>query len=280
MKHLEGVQKDGLKRLVGRRAFRLVRVLQTRFCAFNDLVGERVPEVVVEVLGGEMERERIQMFLHSRLYLGELREMFLVGGGELHGLRHRGGPVLLHEPRGLPFLRRDGPIATHPLFIKFHIISRRSADKEGHTQRVGSVLLDEHQRINAVAEGFTELSTLFIAYNAMEKYGAEGDVAEVISRHKDHAGDPEKEYFVSRGDNRSRMVGFEVNRALRPAERRECPETGREPGIQGVRVLLKKVRAAGAGFAQVYLNSLSILDGVNGEHLPLIKVFHSFDQRS
>src|SRR5207244_386508 len=69
---------------------------------------------------------------------------------------------------------------------------------------------------------------------------------EVIAGH-DHARHPEEQDLGGRHQRVTRIEALQVGRPVGPAERREGPQPGREPGVEHVGVLLDRAAALGAG---------------------------------
>ena len=71
----------------------------------------------------------------------------------------------------------------------------------------------------------------------------ERGLAHVLHAGEDHAGNPEEDDVVAGNEGRSRVEILQLLGLIRPAERGERPQSGREPGIQNV-LLLMDMRAA------------------------------------
>ena len=76
-----------------------------------------------------------------------------------------------------------------------------------------------------------------IPHECMDIDVAERDIAHEFQSQHDHSGDPEEQNVEAGHERRSRIVGLEFRRLLRPSQRGEGPEAGRKPGVEHVRVV-------------------------------------------
>ena len=127
--------------------------------------------------------------------------------------------------RGVPELVRKTGACLDALLGVANIVTRGVAGNEEEAQRVSAVLLDDLERVNAVAEGFAHLSALLVADDTVDKYGVERSLACLLDRRENHSRDPEEDDIVARDQSAGRVEIFEVFGILRPAEGRERPES-------------------------------------------------------
>ena len=108
---------------------------------------------------------------------------------------------------------------------------------------------------------------LGVAHDAVEVHRLERLVAEeVVARH-DHAGDPEEQDVRARDERVAGIEAGQVRRPVRPAERGERPQPGREPGVEHVGVLLDRAAARGAGLRVLAVGPLAAGGALGaGEH--------------
>ena len=80
----------------------------------------------------------------------------------------------------------------------------------------------------------------------MEDDVAEGNVIHELAAGHDHARDPEEDDVGCGAEVGRRVVAGEVGGLVGPAERREGPEPGREPGVENVGVLRDRLGTGAA----------------------------------
>ena len=100
--------------------------------------------------------------------------------------------------------------------------------------------VDQIQGIEDVAPGLRHLLPFVIADERMDVDVAERHVADELQAHHDHPCDPEEDDVEARDEHARRVERRELGRALRPAERRERPQRGREPRVEHVLVLAQR----------------------------------------
>ena len=154
----------------------------------------------------------------------------------------------MDEAGGVPDLIGEVAGGLH-LFIHIAgIIAGAVAGHQHKAQGIRAVLVDDLQRVYAVAEGFAHLAALGIPHQAMNEDGIKGLFAGVFQTGEDHAGDPEGDDIVT-GDEGGGGVEFaHLGSVIRPAQGGEGPQCAGEPGIQGIGVLGHVAAALGALF--------------------------------
>ena len=160
-----------------------------------------------------------------------------------------------HEAGGVPELVGEVAARLDLLIREAHIVAGRVVRRERETQRVRAVLLDDLQRVDAVAQRLRHLPALRVAHEPVDEDGAEGRLAGVLDAGEYHPRDPEEDDVVSRDERGRRVEIIEVGGLLRPAERRERPERRGEPCIEDVFVLAHILRAALRADADVFLGN-------------------------
>ena len=106
-------------------------------------------------------------------------------------------------------------------------------------QRVGAILIYQHEWIDAVALRFRHLLVVLIAHEAVNIHRLEWHFAGEVARHQRHSCDPEKDDVKAGYKRLRRIVELVVGRVgIRPAEGRHGPNARREPRIEYVRILL------------------------------------------
>ena len=124
------------------------------------------------------------------------------------------------------------------------------ADHVAH--RIGSVALDDIDRVDPVALGLAHALALAIENRRVNKDVGEGKIADIVEPHERHAGNPEgddvsagneagagivirKTVFVSIDGTQGRLSILDSGRGgVRPAKRAVRPDAAREPCIENI----------------------------------------------
>ena len=148
-----------------------------------------------------------------------------------------------NETRCVPDLIRKIPAGFHLLLRETQVVPGAVSRHQRKAQRVRAILCDHFQRVNAVAERFAHLAPLGITDQAVDKDRLKGWLAHMLHTGEDHAGNPEEDDVIARHECIRRIEILEVFCLIRPAQRRERPQRGREPSIQGILILVQLFRA-------------------------------------
>ena len=172
-----------------------------------------------------------------------------------------------HETGCVPDLIGEVAIALGAARVEGDVRSGRSHGGEREARRVRAVLLDHLDRIEHVALGLGHLLPLGVAHQRMDVDLAKGPaVAQcfftaigllsrahwLLGRHHepaaehDHARHPEKQDVEARNQQRCRIEDLKIARGFWPTKGGEGKQSGREPGIEHVLILLE-LRAAALG---------------------------------
>ncbi len=191
-----------------------------------------------------------------------------------------------HEPRGVPELVAEVPVALAALAVEVDVAPERGERREGEAQRIGAVAgdavgelllrrladlrrdlgaaqalraldeqglerdaVDEVHRVEHVALGLAHLLAVRIAHEAVDVHVAEGHLAGEVRRHHDHPGDPEEDDVVAGDEHGGRQEQRELRRLRGPAERGEGHEGRRVPGVEHVLVARERAGIARCGRA-------------------------------
>ena len=132
----------------------------------------------------------------------------------------------MDEARCVPNLVAEVAGRLYALVRETHIVSGAVAGREGEAQRIRAVLVDDLQRVDAVAERLGHLAALRVAHQTVDKDGLERGLAHVLHTGEDHARNPEEDDVVA-GDQRiGRVEIVKLLGLVRPAERGERPQRG------------------------------------------------------
>src|SRR5690606_24254308 len=105
--------------------------------------------------------------------------------------------------------------------------------------------VNDVQWIKYVSFGLRHFLTLAVSYQAMDIHSFKWNLCLALfvfhqghGQH-DHPCNPEEDDVEAGNQNISRMELLKEIRLLRPAQGRECPEAGAEPGVEYVFILLQ-----------------------------------------
>ncbi len=241
-RHVQDLAQDALGDLGGLAA-RLEGGLGQLDVPVEDLVPGEVEQGVGEL------RELVVLVV--RVDLGDHRvepgEDPAVRGRHLRRVRQRAldrRAVHQGETGGVPDLVGEVPGALDPVLADRDVDARVGAAREGEAEGVGAVLVHPVQRVDHVPEGLGHLLAVLVTDHAVQGDGVErrGAVHRVEAEHH-HPGDPEEEDVVAGDQDGVRVELRERLGLLGPAERGEGPQTGGEPGVQDVGVLVPALAA-------------------------------------
>ena len=109
--------------------------------------------------------------------------------------------------------------------------------------------VDQVDRVEHVALGLRHLLAVRVADQAVDVHFSERHVVHELEAHHDHAGNPEKDDVETRDQHAGRVVALQFGCLFGPAQGRERPQRGGEPGVQHVLVLVQRHRGVEACFA-------------------------------
>ena len=255
----EGMQQlqQALQHVQQHRAHILLLLLvlahQAALAQLDIPVAELAPREVVYILGRDAEIA----VLHVGGHLGD--GAVQAGKNPLIGQKQLGGVdgfpglgVHQHEAGGVPDLVGEVPGAFH-LFIGIAgVVSGADAHGQREAQRVRAVLIDDFQRIHAVAQALGHLAALRVPHQAVNQHGVEGRLAHLLDAGEDHSGYPEEDDVIAGHQHTGGIEVLQILGVMGPAQRGEGPQGGGEPGVQHVLVLMEMGAAAlGALFGRV-----------------------------
>ena len=100
-------------------------------------------------------------------------------------------------------------IALDALFRHFNIASLGGKRRQRKAKCIGAVFLDDRQRIDDVARGFTHFFPGFITDKRMDINVLKGDVFHELNAHHHHAGNPEEKDVKCGHQHRRGIKGFQ-----------------------------------------------------------------------
>ena len=176
--------------------------------------------------------------------------------------------------------------AFHAFPVKTHIVARSVAGNQHKAQGIGAVFFNNFQRVDAVAERFAHLASLAVAHKAVDEYFFKRNFLHKFHAHNQHARNPEENNIVTGYKHAGRIELLKQFGVVRPAHGRERPQSGAEPGVQCVLVLMDmraaafraffKVGAAGAHFTAVIAvpNRNAVAPPNLAADAPVVNIFH------
>ena len=246
MQQLEGVAHHIHQYLTGRLGSIPAR-LQTGLGQLDIPVAENIPDKVIDLLYRDTQLKLFQIvggFPHQSIILAQ--QPFILNG---KGVRQRYlhllvGQVHQDKAGGVPQL--VGKVAAGPnLGVGIpHIVSGAVSGGKGQTQGVGAKLVNDFQRVHTVTQGFGHLASLLIPHQAMNQHRIKGGLSHMLHTGEDHSGHPEEDDVITGHQSAGGIEMLQLRGFIRPSQRGERPESGGEPGIQRIGVLLHTAAAA------------------------------------
>ena len=213
--------------------------LQHGLGEFEMPVAEHAPDEPVGRIGGVVEAiglDRAGRFRRSRSGLAQDPAVERFAHARRIEALDPEAAVDLGEARGVPELGREVAVALDPRFAELDVPALRRHRGKREPQRIGAEAVDEVERVDDVALRLRHLRPLLVAHEGVDVDVAEGDLRHEMKPHHHHPRDPEED-DVEAGDQRvGRIEAPELRRLLRPAERREGPQSRGEPGVEHVLV--------------------------------------------
>ena len=108
------------------------------------------------------------------------------------GLLNVGNFPSLNQAEGVPNLVVEVTALFAQCLVKEDVVTCWRAEHHTHAHTVGAKLVDEHQRVGAVAERFRHLAAQLVANDTGEIHIAEWHVAEILITRHNHACHPEE----------------------------------------------------------------------------------------
>ena len=153
-------------------------------------------------------------------------------------------PVHLAEAGRVPQLGGEVAVALDPAFRQPDVAALHGQRGEGEPEGVGAVGVDEDKGVDDVALGLGHLLARHVAHQGVDVDGTKRHPAQKMEAHHDHPRHPEEDDVEPGDQHVRRVVAPELRGFPGPAEGRERPQGGREPGIQHVLVAPELHRAA------------------------------------
>ena len=215
-----------------------VGALQSGFAELDVPVADDAPDKFVE-----RRRRVVQAILCQRMVDGvvgtcQLSKYPLVDGKlrarRIETLRQHSA-IHLREAGRVPELGGEVARSLDPGRRQAQTAGRgRRHRRHREAQRVGTVFVDQLQRVDDVALGLGHLLTLLVRHQPVQVDGAERHLGHEMHAHHHHAGDPEEQDVPAGDECVGRIVFLERRRLLGPAESREWPQGRTEPGVEHV----------------------------------------------
>ena len=210
-------------------------------------------------MGGVVEAVGLDGRAHPRLQLGELADDPAVdpaGIGRRIEIRLPGGLVQLAEPGGVPDFGGEIAIAGDPALGQLDIPPLDGERRQGEAQGIGAVLVHQIDRIDDIALRLGIFLPPAVAHQTVNIDIGKGHpavavaIAHEIHAHHHHPGDPEEDDVLARHQYAAGIVAVELRRLVGPAQGRERPQGGREPGIQHIGIAGEARRLAIMGIGR------------------------------
>ena len=148
------------------------------------------------------------------------------------------GPAF-NQTESIPYLITEVTSLFAKCIIEKDVVSGRSRKHHTHTYPVGTVLINQFQRIGRVTERLGHLTSQLVTNDTCEINVLERHLSFVFVSGHNHAGYPEEDDIRPCHQVACRIIIFDffITRIVDTVEQRNRPQPGREPRIQTVFVL-------------------------------------------
>ena len=160
-------------------------------------------------------------------------------------LARRAALIHLGKAGRIPELGGEVAIAFDGLFGEPDVAPLPGHAAHREAQRVGTVFVDQFQRVHGIALGLGHFLALLVEHERVDVDVLERNFPHEFEAHHHHPGDPEEDDVERGNKRRGREEGVEIDRLVRPALCGKRPEGGREPGVENVFILNKLLAFAG-----------------------------------
>ena len=254
MEQRKGAPKDLGKDGLDVRHVLLAAIVQGVLDNLDIPVAEAVPDELVNAVRCDSQLVLLNILRHRGDRPVVFRQDPLVRQGvegRVGGLSFIPLQIHQHEPGCVPDLVAEIPDGFQSIGMEADIVSGGVPGDQHIPEGIGAELVDQHQRINPVPQGFAHLPALFVEDQSVDEDIVEGNVLHEVHPHEEHPGNPEENDVPSRHQHAGGIELLQFRGRLRPAQGREGPQGGAEPGVQHVRILLDVLRAAVAARVDV-----------------------------
>ena len=179
--------------------FSVFFIVQTRFSKFDVPVANFAPDEVVNSAASFAQfkfAKQIGNFFRYVLQAGKnpsicqgVRSQFRIGviAFNVHQCKTGSIPNLVSKV--------TSGFYTFP--IEAHIVTRGVAGNEHEAQSICTILVNNFQRINAIAQGFGHFATLAITNKTVDEYFFKGNILHKFHTHYEHTSNPEENDVVA-----------------------------------------------------------------------------------
>ena len=185
--------------LCGCTLFGVFFIIQTRFSQLDVPVANLAPNEVINHAACFTQLELLQHFgnaLSGVLQTGQnpfisqgIRSQLSVGIVAFH--------VHQSETGSVPDLVSKVTGCLYTLPVETHIVARGVAGNQHEAQGISAVLVNNLQRVDAVAQRFGHLAALAVANQTMDEYLVERNLMHEFHTHNQHTCNPEEDDIVT-----------------------------------------------------------------------------------
>jgi hypothetical protein len=148
------------------------------------------------------------------------------------------------EPGRIPQLVAEVPRGLNPVRADRNIGARVGPAGEGEPDGVGTELVQPLDRVHGVAERLGHLLAVLVAHHAVQRHRSERHrvggrlLGSGVEAEHHHPGHPEEQDVVPGHQHLVRVELRQRRCVVGPAESRERPQRGGEPGVQDIGILV------------------------------------------
>ena len=171
----------------------------------------------------------------------------------------------------VPYLVAEITALLAERLVEHQVVAGRRAEHHRNSYTVGTVLVDQVQRIGRVAQLFRHLAADLVAHDTGKVYVRKWLFAAVFVSGHDHSRHPEEDDVGRRNQIRRRIIifYFVIVGVADTVEDRDRPQPRREPCIEHI-LVLTQVTDLQRHVAALFAGQLQSLFGCLGNHIPAL----------
>ena len=200
MQELHCTSENGSKYMLSSCAFFSVFfIVKTRFSKFNVPVTNFAPDEVINGAACFAQFKFAKQVGNFFRYMLQTRENPSIC--QSVGSKFRIGVITfnVHQCKAgsVPdfVCKVTGSFHTFP--IEAHVIARSVTSDEHKAQGISTVLVNNFQRVDTIAQGFGHFATLAITNKTVDEYFFEGNIFHEFHTHNEHTSNPEEDNVVT-----------------------------------------------------------------------------------
>ena len=200
-------------------------IIKTRFRQFDIPVTNLAPDKIINKAACFAQFKPSQKFGNILSRMLQPRKYPLISKriGSLFGTGIIAFHIHQRKARRIPDLIGEITCRFHTFPVKTHIITGCIACDQHKAQSIRTILFDNFQRIDTIAQRFTHLTTLTVTHQTMNKDLIKRNILHKFHTHDQHPCYPEENDVITGHQNTGGIKLLQQRRFFRPAHRGKRP---------------------------------------------------------